>query len=168
MLVPDESISVFIDLFVKTEGDYKNVAEVLSVDQQDIDSTPNNGSEDDYATLTPDVQELVDLVLTSSVSNARPGVNEVGHTDPLLALIRHGIVMMHRGHDVAGPRQGLHQEHALLRPTPESVREENQRVATLPDGCVERRHPINEIVSRVASEFGFLRLENFIGIYRVP
>lgn len=77
LLVPDESISVFIDLFVKTEGDYKNVAEVLSVDQQDIDSTPNNGSEDDYATLTPDVQELVDLVLTSSVSNARPGVNEV-------------------------------------------------------------------------------------------
>lgn len=77
ILLPDETIQVFIDLFVKTQGDYENTAEVFSVDQEDIDSTPNNGSEDDYATLTPDVKELVDLILTSSVSNVRPSTNEI-------------------------------------------------------------------------------------------
>ena len=66
-----------IELLVEPEGSYNNEAEVIKADQSDVDSTPNNGSEDDFTSELLDVQELVDLVLTSSVSNARPSTNEV-------------------------------------------------------------------------------------------
>jgi gliding motility-associated-like protein/uncharacterized repeat protein (TIGR01451 family) len=72
-----QTVTLDIDLFVRPKGGYNNEAEVTKADQGDIDSTPNNGSEDDYTAELLDVQELVDLQLTSSVSNARPSTNEI-------------------------------------------------------------------------------------------
>ncbi|MDJ0791011.1 MAG: SdrD B-like domain-containing protein [Acidimicrobiia bacterium] len=56
-------------------GTYTNVAEVVAMDQQDADSTPDNGdaSEDDQASATVQVV-AVDLSLTKTVDTATPGI----------------------------------------------------------------------------------------------
>jgi len=58
-------------------GTLTNTAEVLSVDQPDVDSTPNNGAagEDDIASATVNAQQI-DLSLNKTVDIARPNIGD--------------------------------------------------------------------------------------------
>ncbi|RED26821.1 putative repeat protein (TIGR01451 family)/gliding motility-associated-like protein [Flavobacterium cutihirudinis] len=67
-----------ITAIVNATGDYLNFAEVTAANQQDPDSTPNNGvtTEDDYATATVTPTALSsDLSLTKTVNNTNPIVD---------------------------------------------------------------------------------------------
>ena len=73
-----EVLTLNITAEVTDVGTLENVAEVLTANQPDIDSTPNNNdpNEDDQAsaTVTP---QVADLMLNKSVDNERPDVNQV-------------------------------------------------------------------------------------------
>lgn len=64
---------------VLPSGPYANSAEVTAADQDDKDSTPNNGTsneEDDTAGVTPLPDAQIDLSLTKSVAPASPKVGD--------------------------------------------------------------------------------------------
>src|SRR5690606_1392333 len=64
------SETLLINGIVQPTGDYLNIAEVTSGNEQDPDSTPGNGSttEDDYATaITTPVIPMADLSLTKTI-----------------------------------------------------------------------------------------------------
>jgi len=73
-----EVLTLNVTAEVTAVGAVENVAEVLTANQPDIDSTPNNNdpSEDDQAsaTVTP---QVADLRLGKLVDNERPDVNQV-------------------------------------------------------------------------------------------
>src|SRR5690606_13955102 len=60
-----------------TNDNYNNIAEVIAVDQQDVDSTPNNNNpaEDDQDSVNPTVVPISDLELTKTVDISNPEVN---------------------------------------------------------------------------------------------
>ncbi|KAF2336918.1 PKD domain-containing protein [Flavobacterium daemonense] len=74
-IVNGKSETLQILATVNPTGNYTNSAEVTAADENDFDSTPNNGpnSEDDYAeaTTTP-ISLASDLSLTKTVNNATP------------------------------------------------------------------------------------------------
>ena len=74
-LVNGKSETLEIMATVNPNGDYTNVAEVISADLKDPDSTPNNGisTEDDYATATTTPTNVsANLSLTKTVNNPTP------------------------------------------------------------------------------------------------
>ncbi|NOR27118.1 MAG: DUF11 domain-containing protein, partial [Lutibacter sp.] len=83
-------VTLTITATVNVTGDYTNVAEVVSVDQEDIDSTPNNGvlSEDDQAAATTIPVGITDLVTTKTVDNATP--NEGDTVTYTLTVVNNG------------------------------------------------------------------------------
>ncbi|MCK0160881.1 gliding motility-associated C-terminal domain-containing protein [Allomuricauda sp. F6463D] len=64
---------------VLSSGEYKNTAELITLDTYDPDSSPNNnlGSEDDQATVIPVPGGLNDLSLSKTVDNGHPNVGDV-------------------------------------------------------------------------------------------
>ncbi|MDB4694902.1 hypothetical protein OAF47_00375 [bacterium] len=73
-----EVLTLNITAEVTDVGTLENVAEVLTANQPDINSTPNNNdpNENDqaFATVTP---QVADLKLDKSVDNERPDVNQI-------------------------------------------------------------------------------------------
>ena len=59
---------------VRPTGVYTNSTEVTSADQTDTNSTPNDGTGDDFATVTPGATPVADLSLTKTASSATPAV----------------------------------------------------------------------------------------------
>ena len=59
---------------VLPSGIYQNVAEVTAAAEPDVDSTPGDGTGDDFATVTLTTVALIDLSLTKAVDNATPPV----------------------------------------------------------------------------------------------
>ena len=92
ILPAGSSATLTITAIVNASGDYVNLAEVTSADQDDVDSTPNNGvdtdgdgdvtddpgdeDDGDGAEVTPAAQ-LIDLELDKSVDNPTPSVGDV-------------------------------------------------------------------------------------------
>ncbi|RKQ49256.1 putative repeat protein (TIGR01451 family)/gliding motility-associated-like protein [Roseivirga pacifica] len=76
-LAANASQELILRLEVEATGDYDLSAEVIAAGQSDSDSSPNDQMGDDYAELDLDIQKLVDLVLTSVVSNTTPETGEV-------------------------------------------------------------------------------------------
>ncbi len=73
----NESLSLVISAVVNQTGTLTNTAEVIAVDQTDVDSTPNNNvaTEDDQASVSI-TTPAADLRLTKTTSSARPNVGE--------------------------------------------------------------------------------------------
>ena len=68
------SKSLQIVATVKPTGVYKNDTEVTAADQIDTNSLPNDGTGDDFATVTPGATPVADLSLTKAASSATPAV----------------------------------------------------------------------------------------------
>ena len=68
------SRSLEIVATVRPTGVYTNSTEVTAVDQTDTNSTPNDGTGDDFATVTPGATPIADLSLTKTASSATPAV----------------------------------------------------------------------------------------------
>uniref|UniRef100_UPI000E4AB1E4 DUF7507 domain-containing protein n=1 Tax=Aureibaculum luteum TaxID=1548456 RepID=UPI000E4AB1E4 len=68
------SESVQITATVNATGVYTNVAEVTASDNTDPDSTPGDGSGDDYASISTNPSAVSDLSMTKTVNNATPNV----------------------------------------------------------------------------------------------
>ncbi len=68
-----------ITVTVLANGDYTNVAELISLDTFDPDSSPDNNlnSEDDQDTVVPVPTGLADLSLTKTVNNDMPNVGDI-------------------------------------------------------------------------------------------
>ncbi|NAS32510.1 DUF11 domain-containing protein [Flavobacteriaceae bacterium R38] len=75
-LASGASITINIVALVNTTGDYTNVAEITSLDQTDIDSTPGNNliAEDDQDEATTIPRALVDLSVTKVANTLTPDV----------------------------------------------------------------------------------------------
>jgi uncharacterized repeat protein (TIGR01451 family) len=63
------SETLLITATVDASGDYTNEAEVTSVSEDDPDSSPNDGSGDDYASVTPTPNPVADLRVSKSDSD---------------------------------------------------------------------------------------------------
>jgi uncharacterized repeat protein (TIGR01451 family)/gliding motility-associated-like protein len=59
---------------VLKNGNYTNTAEVTASDQPDPDSTPNDGTGDDFSTVTTTPSALVNLAVVKRINNATPDV----------------------------------------------------------------------------------------------
>ena len=72
------SATVNITATVNASGDYTNIGEVTAADNEDPDSTPNNGvvTEDDYASVTPTPNPVSDIEMDMTVDNATPLVGD--------------------------------------------------------------------------------------------
>ncbi|QCX37144.1 DUF11 domain-containing protein [Aureibaculum algae] len=68
------SESIQITATVNATGVYTNVAEVTASDNTDPDSTPGDGSGDDYASVSTSPAAVSDLSMTKTVNNATPNV----------------------------------------------------------------------------------------------
>jgi len=78
--VPNGSTETLeIRAMVLSSGEYKNTAELITLDTYDPDSLPNNnlGSEDDQSTVVPVPGGLNDLSLFNTVDNENPNVGNV-------------------------------------------------------------------------------------------
>ncbi|TWU05979.1 SdrD B-like domain-containing protein [Stieleria varia] len=73
-VAPGATPSIIIEAIVEMISSAENTAEIRSVDQPDLDSTPGNAvaGEDDQASVTLTTQ-IADLSLTKTVDNANPG-----------------------------------------------------------------------------------------------
>ncbi|PHN00729.1 T9SS type A sorting domain-containing protein, partial [Flavilitoribacter nigricans] len=75
-----ETVTLNITATVLASGDYFNVAEVTSANEDDVDSTPNNDdgdqSEDDEDNAVTNPSAVIDLSLTKVVSEATPNVGD--------------------------------------------------------------------------------------------
>ncbi|PHN00639.1 SdrD B-like domain-containing protein, partial [Flavilitoribacter nigricans] len=75
-----ETVTLNITATVLASGDYFNVAEVTTANEDDVDSTPNNDdgdqSEDDEDNADTDPNPIIDLSLTKVVDNATPNVGD--------------------------------------------------------------------------------------------
>ena len=78
-LVNGDTKILFIEAEVLSSGDYVNCAEVIAADQNDSDSTPNNGvtTEDDYACAGIVPQVNVDVVVSKTVDNNTPNIGDI-------------------------------------------------------------------------------------------
>ena len=83
-IAPAASVSLTYEatIAVPEEGiTYENIAQVTDADQTDEDSTPDNDdgdqSEDDEDNEDVDVDPIIDLSLTKSVSNSTPNIGDV-------------------------------------------------------------------------------------------
>jgi len=72
------SATVNITAIVNASGDYTNIAEVTASDNDDPNSTPNNGvvTEDDYASVTSTPNPVSDIEMDMTVDNATPLVGD--------------------------------------------------------------------------------------------
>ncbi|WKK65806.1 gliding motility-associated C-terminal domain-containing protein [Lutimonas zeaxanthinifaciens] len=72
------SATMKITATVNVSGDYTNIGEVTASDNNDPNSTPNNGvpTEDDYASVTAVPNPISDIELNITVDNAVPLVGE--------------------------------------------------------------------------------------------
>ncbi|MDY7395984.1 gliding motility-associated C-terminal domain-containing protein, partial [Aureibaculum sp. 2210JD6-5] len=68
------SESIEITATVNPTGNYTNEAEVTASDNTDPDSTPGDGSDDDYASVSTTPNPVSDLSITKAVDNATPAV----------------------------------------------------------------------------------------------
>lgn len=59
---------------VLKNGSYVNNAEVIASDQKDPNSTPNDGTGDDFSTVTTTPSALVNLAVVKRINNATPDV----------------------------------------------------------------------------------------------
>ncbi len=75
-IAPATSVSLTYQVLVLASGDHANVAQVMTSDLPDPDSTPGNGdpSEDDEDSATS--QQIADLSLVKNVDDARPNVGD--------------------------------------------------------------------------------------------
>ncbi len=75
----DETVFLKLNVTVNTSGTYINTTEVTAADQNDIDSTPNNGidSEDDYAEKQIIPRTPSDIEVEKIVDNETPSIGEV-------------------------------------------------------------------------------------------
>ncbi|MGL2994043.1 PKD domain-containing protein [Flavobacterium sp. TSSA_36] len=70
----------YLDIFVRVKAasgasnEYRNNAQVTASNQTDPDSVPNDGTGDDFSTITLTPSALVDLALTKTVNNSTPAV----------------------------------------------------------------------------------------------
>ncbi len=73
-LASGSSASMQINVLVNPTGAYTNVAEIMTSNNFDPDSTPGNGvvTEDDYASVTVNPVPVADLSLTQSVNDLNP------------------------------------------------------------------------------------------------
>ncbi|MCM5663567.1 PKD domain-containing protein [Galbibacter mesophilus] len=83
----DETIFLQINATVNDAGTYLNIAEVTAADQEDINSTPNNGNvnEDDYDRIAILPKRPVDIEVEKVVDNETPGIgDEITYTISVL------------------------------------------------------------------------------------
>ncbi|PHN00545.1 DUF11 domain-containing protein, partial [Flavilitoribacter nigricans] len=75
-----ETVTLNITATVLASGDYFNVAEVTTANEDDVDSTPNNDdgdqSEDDEDNAETNPNPVIDLSLVKTVSDATPNVGD--------------------------------------------------------------------------------------------
>ncbi|HMQ96940.1 MAG TPA: DUF11 domain-containing protein [Candidatus Nanoperiomorbaceae bacterium] len=90
-LAAGQSVSLQITATVNPTGNYLNLAEVTSANEEDVDSTPDNGVDTDGDGLVQDdsgdeddgdgiqvaPQEIIDLELDKSVNNPTPNVGDM-------------------------------------------------------------------------------------------
>ena len=73
-------IRLSIAVIVNESGDYTNIAQITSADQEDLDSTPGNDdgdqSEDDEDSATA-APETTDISIEKIVSNANPEIRDI-------------------------------------------------------------------------------------------
>ncbi|UPZ17966.1 PKD domain-containing protein [Flavobacterium humidisoli] len=73
-IIANTSETIQITAKVLKNGSYVNNAEVIASDQQDPDSTPNDGTGDDFSTVTTTPSALVNLAVVKRINNAAPDV----------------------------------------------------------------------------------------------
>lgn len=73
-IVANTTETIQITAKVLKNGIYVNNAEVIASDQPDPDSTPNDGTGDDFSTVTTTPSALVNLAVVKRINNATPDV----------------------------------------------------------------------------------------------
>ncbi|AWK06841.1 hypothetical protein HYN56_22470 [Flavobacterium crocinum] len=73
-IIANTTETIQITAKVLKNGSYVNNAEVIASDQQDPDSTPNDGTGDDFSTVTTTPSALVNLAVVKRINNATPDV----------------------------------------------------------------------------------------------
>lgn len=73
-IVANTTETIQITAKVLKNGSYVNNAEVIASDQLDPDSTPNDGTGDDFSTVTTTPSALVNLAVVKRINNATPDV----------------------------------------------------------------------------------------------
>lgn len=73
-IVANTTETIQITAKVLKNGSYVNNAEVIASDQLDSDSAPNDGTGDDFSTVTTTPSALVNLAVVKRINNATPDV----------------------------------------------------------------------------------------------
>ncbi|MCR4030697.1 MULTISPECIES: PKD domain-containing protein [Flavobacterium] len=73
-IIANTTETIQITAKVLQNGSYVNNAEVIASDQLDPDSTPNDGTGDDFSTVTTTPSPLVNLAVVKRINNATPDV----------------------------------------------------------------------------------------------
>lgn len=73
-IIANTTETIQITAKVLKNGSYVNNAEVIASDQHDPDSTPNDGTGDDFSTVTTTPSALVNLAVVKRINNATPDV----------------------------------------------------------------------------------------------
>ncbi len=96
-LVTGSEISLLLQVEITQPGSFRNVAEVTAQDNEDTDSTPNNGEvdppEDDFddAWILVDTASIGDYVWLDANNDGCQGAQEVGISGVTVILLKDGV-----------------------------------------------------------------------------